>query len=527
IRELRNKIPNVLVLNAGDSFAGTLWYTLYKWKIVAEFVNLIRYDAMSLGNHEFDDGVDGLAPYLDATSPYVPTLCCNIDISKEPKLKHIMKSKVFPIDGHEVGVIGYLTPETAFISQSGPTVKFTDEIASIREEVSRLREKGVKIIIAVGHSGYKKDLEIAHQIADLDVVIGGHSNTFLYNGKAPSIEQPVDKYPVVINHSKGRKTLVVTAYAFGKYLGFLNVSFNQNGNIVWYKGNPISLDEKVPEDSDSRSMLVKREKEIEAKFKVKIGETAVFLDGERQSCRRVECNFGNLITDAFVNSLLTREQTRSANSGWTEFPMAIINGGSIRSSVSEDENDGNIIMLDILNAMPFNNYINAVEISGRKLVRLLEQSVSKYSTSLAEIGGGFFQVSGIKVVYDISKPIGNRVKSVQVRCGPTCKIPIYEHLNPEKVYRLLLPDYIANGGNNYTIFSESDVKHIPIGSMDVDIVSRYIKTHKPIMIGVEGRIVFDNSQSNVASVLTSKCVSLVGLILLLIIKTFFKSYDTV
>ncbi|RWS09743.1 nucleotidase-like protein [Dinothrombium tinctorium] len=517
IKELREVLPNVIALNSGDHFAGTIWYTLYKWRIVVEFVKLIGYEAMSLGNHEFDDGVDGLAPYLDATAPYVPTLCCNLDVSKEPKLKSIRKSKVFVINGHEVGVIGYLTPETSFLSRTGKTVKLTDEIECIRTEANRLKARGVKIIIAVGHSGYNKDLEIAQQVADLDIVVGGHSNTFLYTGKAPSIEKPIDNYPVVVNHNDDRKTLVVTAYAFGKYLGFLNVSFDADGNIVQYKGNPILLDESVPQDSETRSLLVKREKEIEAKFKTKIGETAVYLDGDSQSCRRFECNLGNLITDAFVNSALSRDRVKSENSGWTEFPMAITNSGSIRSSMSETLNDGEITTLDILNVMTFHNNINAVEISGSKLINLLEQSVSKYSTSGADVGGEFLQVSGIKVVYDISKPIGNRVKSVQVRCGPTCRVPKYEQINPEKEYRLLVPAYIERGGNNYTIFREKNVKHISIGFMDVDAVSEYFKTHKPIVTEVEGRITFESSLSNEASISASKCMGQVRIMLSFVI----------
>ncbi|RWS21382.1 hypothetical protein B4U80_09764, partial [Leptotrombidium deliense] len=126
--ELRKQIPNLLYLNAGDSFVGTLWYSLFKWQLVAELVKRMKFDAMSFGNHEFDDGVEGLAPYVKETTSLIPMLACNLDISGEPRFKDIVfKSKIFEIDGQKIGVIGYITPETAEISSPGPTLKFSDE----------------------------------------------------------------------------------------------------------------------------------------------------------------------------------------------------------------------------------------------------------------------------------------------------------------------------------------------------------------------------------------------------------------
>ncbi|CAG2122753.1 unnamed protein product, partial [Medioppia subpectinata] len=186
-QSIREKQPNnTLFLNAGDSFQGTVWYSLYKWRIVSHFTKLLKYDVMTVGNHEFDDGVDGYAPFLEATRHTIPTVCCNIDVSGEPKLVgKIKKSIVVEVDGRKIGIVGYLTPETTFLSNPGNTIKFMDEIQCLREEVRKLKSDGIDIIIGLGHSGFVRDVEIAKSVPEIDVIVGGHSHTLLYDGPKP------------------------------------------------------------------------------------------------------------------------------------------------------------------------------------------------------------------------------------------------------------------------------------------------------------------------------------------------------
>jgi 5'-nucleotidase len=206
---------------------------------------------MALGNHEFDDGVDGLVPFIRNKTD-LPILACNIDVSNEPKLKNLIKPSIIKkFEGRKVAIIGYILPDTRWLSRPGKTVVFNDEIVSIRNEIENLRTEhanSLNIFIAVGHSGIEKDKEIAAKIEDLDIVVGGHSNTFLFTGaKPPSIEKPYDRYPVVFDHGMKGKTLVVQASAFGKYIGKLDTVFDENGMIVKYSGNPILLDNSIAE----------------------------------------------------------------------------------------------------------------------------------------------------------------------------------------------------------------------------------------------------------------------------------------
>lgn len=216
---------------------------------------MIGYDVMSLGNHEFDDGVAGLAPFVEGVQ--TPIVACNADFSKEPALQKIVKSVVLERGGQRIGVIGYITPDTTFLAAPGDTVSFNDEIECLRTEADRLVAVGVKMIIALGHSGFEVDKKIARALPQVDIVVGGHSNTFLFTENAthlkPSEETPLGDYPIVIEHESGGKTLVVQAFAYGKYLGKLDVEFDEDGNLKSYDGEPILLDSSVSEGKHSHA----------------------------------------------------------------------------------------------------------------------------------------------------------------------------------------------------------------------------------------------------------------------------------
>lgn len=200
--------------------------------------------SQSLGNHEFDDGVKGLIPFIQNAS--YPILTANLDLSKQPDLAatNLKNSTILEVNGNKIGVIGYLTPETKILSTT-ENVIFKDEVESIRSEAKRLKEQGVDILIALGHSGFETDKKIAHEVEDIDLVIGGHTNTFLYRGKQPDVEVPEGLYPTEVTQKSGRKVYVVQAYAYTKYLGNFSVSFDARGEVTHIEGNPILVDANV------------------------------------------------------------------------------------------------------------------------------------------------------------------------------------------------------------------------------------------------------------------------------------------
>nr|CAD7202257.1 unnamed protein product [Timema douglasi] len=438
--------------------------------------------ALSLGNHEFDDGVSGLIPFLNNVT--CPVLASNLDLSEEPLLAAtpLANSTILVVNGTRIGVIGYLTPDTKELSKS-EKVKYIDEVEAIKLEADKLKNQGINILIALGHSGFRKDIQIATEVPDIDVVIGGHTNTFLYTGNQPDLEVPESLYPHVVTQSSGRKVPVVQAYAYTKYLGQLDLVFDEHGEIISYKGNPILLDSSVTREQDILDELEYWRTDVEALQNTVVGRTKVLLDGDRKSCRLVECNMGNLITDAMIDENVLDY----TGSGWTDAPIAIQHGGGIRNSIENTANSGTVTRADILEVLPFENAVQKVDLKGDAVLEMLEHSVKNYD--LSEAVGGFLQFSGLYVTYDVTKESGKRVVSAMARCGD-CRVPTYSPVQTNQTYSILMPSFLVDGGDGFTVFKEKAIKIITLATSDVDIVANYFNRKSPVYTALQGRIKF-------------------------------------
>ncbi|XP_075233039.1 protein 5NUC-like isoform X2 [Lycorma delicatula] len=464
---------HVLFLNAGDSFQGTPYYNLFKWKIVAKMTDILGLNAASLGNHEFDDGPQGLAPFINNT--HVPILACNLDISKVPilHLPNLKKSVVFKYDKLKIGVIGYVTPDTKLISNPGEVV-FLPEIESIQKELDSLKKNGVNIFIAVGHSGIQKDMEIARKVRGIDLVVGGHSNTFLYNGEQPSTEEIKGPYPTIITQEGGKKIPVVQAYAYTKYLGVLDIDFKDDGTMINSKGNSVLLNSSIPEDESVTEALMPWKLQVDEEANKKLGVTKVLLDGS-DSVRRKESNLANFIADAFVDFYVKRYE----GDGWTDAPIGMVQGGGIRSSINVASSGGVVTYVDILTVLPFEDNLCSIGLKGKHLLDALEWSIRYYDIDGSNIDGAFLQVSGLKIEFDLSLPRGSRVTKVLVRCG-NCSIPSYTELDSEREYRILLSHYLSEGGDGFQMFKKdrTSYKNFDHFSLTGDISPAIIKITK-------------------------------------------------
>jgi len=190
---------------------------------------------MTLGNHEFDNGVDALVSYLEEIKN-IPTVVSNLNTTAEPNLdKHLLPSLIFTINNTKVGIVGYLTTDTPIISKTG-NVKFFEEVDSLKKETKKLRDSGVNIIIGLGHSGIEKDKIIAQEVEDIDIIVGGHSHTFLYSGTPPSIEKPYGPYPLYVTNVKNKAVPILQAYADTKYVGKVVLKLDSNRDLVSIDG---------------------------------------------------------------------------------------------------------------------------------------------------------------------------------------------------------------------------------------------------------------------------------------------------
>ncbi|XP_076292357.1 protein 5NUC isoform X2 [Lasioglossum baleicum] len=481
IRQARRSSVPCLFLNAGDTYQGSVWFNVYKWKVVAKFLNLLAPNATSLGNHEFDDGVKGLVPFVENAS--FPIVTANLDLSMQPDLAatNLLNSTVLTVEGTKIGVIGYLTPETKIISVADNVI-FLDEVESIRREAKKLKQQGVNILIALGHSGFEVDKKIAREVEDIDIVIGGHTNTFLYNGKQPDLETPEGLYPTKILQESGRPVYVVQAYAYTKYLGNFTVKFDSKGEVTEIKGNPVLVDNSIEQAEDVLRELEGMRGAINNVSQTVVGKTRVLLQGDSKVCRRVECNLGNLITDSMIDY---NAREYGSKNGWTDAAIAFQNSGSIRTSIGRD-NDDTVTMGNILSVLPFHNPILKVKMSGKVLLSALEWSVYNLDVNTTtNLFGAFIQVSGVQVIYDLTKPKNSRVVSVQVQCA-NCSIPSYSELKQNETYMVLMSDYIQSGGDGYSMLK--DLKTSPLGVTTAETLQQYFEEHSPVHPGVDWRI---------------------------------------
>eukprot|EP00794_Sanderia_malayensis_P000218 gene222-833_t len=454
--------------------------TIHNFQIVAGSFNVILVIKNSffnvfvqvLGNHDFDGGPEHVVKYLRLLNTSV--VMSNVETKDEPlwpKTRLYSDSLVFAIGKEKIGICGYVLKATSRVSSPGPNIKFTDEIPAVRACAKRLTSAGINKIIALGHSGIDMDKRIAKEVDDVDIVVG----------KPPSNDVPYGPYPLIFKRKTGEHTLVVQDFAFGKYLGSLSVTFDDKGILRTWDGNPILLDNSVDQDPRIIAKLNAMRGPVDKIGKVKIGRTRVFLDGERASCRLRDCALGNLITDAAVyDSALNNNN----NSRWTTASIALWTSNSIMASIDINKTDL-IRYEDVKNSFPYMNKLDLVELKGSVLLEVLEKSASNYDAK--KPSGSFLQVSGLVITYDITKPVGQRVNRVEVRCAD-CRTPKYEKLNKDKVYKVVVSSYMAKGGAGYEMLRTKRTGHTKGTTIDIHAIVTYIKARTPLIIETGARI---------------------------------------
>ncbi|ARO31694.1 5'-nucleotidase protein [Rhizobium sp. NXC14] len=449
---------NVLLLNAGDNFQGSLFYTTYKGAAEAEFLNLMKFDAMTVGNHEFDDSEDGLATFLDKVQ--FPVVTANVKASAVSKLgDRIKPSLVLDVGGQKIGIVGAVTNDTPELSSPGPNVTIEDDVQTITSAVQDLKSQGVNKIIALTHVGYPRDLAFIAKIPDVDVVVGGHSHSLLSNTD-PKAEGP---YPTMVDNPGGYKVPVVQAASYSKYLGDIVVNFDDNGVVKDAKGDPILIDSSFTPDPAVVTRVAELAKPIEELRKKVIGSSEGPIEGDRKVCRVKECSMGNLVADAMLD--------RTRSQGVT---IAVQNGGGLRASID----GGDVTQGEVITVLPFQNTLATFEATGAEVVKALENGVSQIDQG----AGRFPQVAGLKFSFDQSKPVGSRVSDVQVKEGDN-----FAPIDPAKTYKIATNNFMRSGGDGYSIFKEGKNAY-DYGPDLADVTADYVAAHSPYKPYTDGRI---------------------------------------
>ena len=455
IEEARERNPDALLFDGGDQFQGSLFYIYYKGKVAAEIMNKLGYDGMTVGNHEFDDGPLVLRKFIDAVN--FPIVMSNADVSREPMLANkIMKSTIVEKGGEKYGIIGLTPQDTNELASPGPLVRFSDPVAAVQGEVDELEAQGINRIIVLSHSGYGLDQRVAAETTGVDVIVGGHTNTLLSN----SDESAKGPYPTMVGN-----TAIVQAYAYGKYIGELNVTFNDAGEVIEATGDPVQVNADIGENEDIVARVAKLAEPLDKIRNEIVAQTADVIEGNREVCRVQECAMGNLVAEALLDRV--RDQGVS---------IAIMNSGGLRASIDA----GEVTMGEVLTVLPFQNTLATFEISGADVIAALENGVSQ----VEEVKGRFPQVAGLKFTWDASKPANEgRIIDVLVMKGDG-----WSPIDPEESYGVVSNNYVRGGGDGYDVFADNASNVYDFGPNVESVVADYLAANAPYEPVLDGRI---------------------------------------
>jgi 2',3'-cyclic-nucleotide 2'-phosphodiesterase (5'-nucleotidase family) len=430
---IKNPKRNIL-LSAGDMFQGTPDSNLFQGRPVLEFMNAIRFDAMTLGNHEFDWGRAVLDSII--ADARFPVLCANIGKPDGGSMAGTRPYVMLKRKGIRIAVIGLMTPEICHMVNA----KFMKDLKIQEPEevlpglIREVKGKGADLVVLLTHLGFDSDRRIASSVEGIDIIIGGHSHT------------------AVTRTVTAGRTVIAQAGYNGTHLGVLDLSFDRKtGKVRTAAGQPelrvVSATPADRFDEEVARIADAYHQKIKDRFQETIGETTVDLrrrfDGES--------NIGNLITDAM-------RQAAQAEVG-------VCNNGGIRADILK----GNIRMEQIYTVLPFDNVLVAMDLKGEDIVAFLEESSIP--------GKGMLQVSGIRVTYDLKKAEGSRVTEVSINGAP---------LDPERTYRVATNDFLANGGDRFAGFRKG-TNVVSAGELR-DVIVGHVRKTSPLSPAVDGRI---------------------------------------
>jgi len=409
-----------LLLVAGDILMGTPMSTQFLGKPDIECFNKIGVNAMTVGNHEFDFGLDNfLALKKQAAFPF---LSSNLiwrktgELVCDPLARFKVSDKVY------LTMIGATTPEMITITKSSNTQKINalNSVDTVKKYYLAFKKRGPVIVLS--HNRFETDSETAKASPGLTAIVGGHDH-LLFNP-----DRVVGKVPVF------------QALAKGKYLGRLELEIDPvtgKTALVSYTYIPVSAD--IALDPEVKQIVDSYGSQLDARFKEVIGENREFMGGERGRVRYEETNLGDFVAD------IMRECTSSE--------IALINAGSLRASMDK----GPITVESVFKMMPYSDEIQIVELTGKELMEMLTRSVMG---TREDEDGGFLDVSGVRFKID-----GKKVKDVMVGGKP---------LEMNKTYKVAVTDYMAAGGDGYNMLKGKPAikTGLPLRELIVDTIGQ-------------------------------------------------------
>lgn len=455
VKGLKDKENPDLLLDSGDAFQGLPVSNNSKGEEMAKAMNSVGYDAMTLGNHEFDFGYDQLLKLKKQLN--FPMITSNVYKNGKSDFE---PSTIINKNGIRYGIVGVTTPETK--TKTSPSavkgVEFKDPLTSVKRAMNDIKDQ-VDVFVILSHLGVdpntKKEWRGDYLTEQLSkdksfkqsiIVLDSHSHTVIKNGKS---------------YDKNVLAQTGTALENVGHIRF-NREDNQTKNLKADLINVADTKNIQPDTKVEKQVNKANDDFLKATSTVIIPNNKVKLNGERNVARTQETNLGNLITDAMEDYASKKFSHRP--------DFAITNGGGIRASIDK----GKVTQNDIITVLPFGNLISQIKVKGSDVKKAFEHSLSaptesKNGKPQLTANGGFLQVSkSIRIGFDMDKKSGDRVTDIQIINHDTGK---FEKLDPNKTYYVATNDFTANKGDGYDMFGGKREEGV---SLD-EVVAQYIK----------------------------------------------------
>jgi len=472
----------VLMVSSGDNFlAGPEFNASLSLPAGSRFydsiaLQAIGYDAVCLGNHDFDFGPEVLSEFVSGFTDGTPFLSSNLGFAAEPSLQNLVelnriaKSVRVVKDGVTIGIVGATTPDLPFISSPGDVTISPDVLGAIQSEVDAMTKDGVKHVIVLTHlQGIAVERALAPQLRDVDILVAGGGDELLWNpGQLLVPDDATDAngdgvpdarygpYPIYETRADGVLLPIVTTRGDYRYVGRLIVDFDADGDVIAVDpaSGPVrvaaaNLPGGVAEDPVVKAAVTDPVvASIAALAANVIATSEVPLDGRTSTIRSVETNEGNLCAD----SLLYAGRKRAAAEGLPLPVIAFQNGGGIRNNSILAA--GNFTELNTFQFLPFSNFVSVIPaLPVTTLKALLENAVSRNSPPAGyptSGNGRFAQVAGMRFSYSINALPGNRVVDVTLEDG-TVLVEAGRVVDPSRTVCAATIDFLCRGGDEYPL----------------------------------------------------------------------------
>jgi len=475
LKELREKSPNSLMLEAGDTFQGTLYYSLFKGEADAEAINMLGVDAYVLGNHEFDDGDEALKTFIERLDSNISMISANVVPQAGNILENMWQPYVIKEVGEEkVGIVGItVSQKTKESSNPSDEITFLDELESAQRYIDELKDAGINKIVLLTHQGYQNDIAMAQKLSGVDVIIGGDSHTFL--GDFGEFASSSGEYPTEVKNADGDTVCIAQAGQYAKILGNLEVEFDAQGVVKSCGGKPILLAGEtflqkdadgnkvevnattkanildivnrsdvsiVAEDNSTLAVLERFKDQVDAKKAETIGVAAEELAHIRiPGVDYGDINGSTLPLGSEIAPIVAKSFYELSNRA----DACIQNAGGVRITVPE----GNITMGTAYELLPFANTLYEIEMKGSEIKQVLEDALSNYLDNGGSTGS-FPYAYALRYDIDERKAKNERISGLEIKDRQTGQ---WSPIDPDRMYVVVTNSYIASGKDGYTTFA--------------------------------------------------------------------------